>query len=166
MASYNPVGTRKNADQPINVTLIDYLDQNPHAMFEGASGAPKIKNAAFDNNTIDAGKLSDATVTQTQLSQKYYAGSWNSDATVKSLPSGWNVTNPGTGSYTLTHNLGTTNYSIVALPEDTTGTLDPGIVTPTMCFYRSKTNNTITILVGTDTGADVSRACQFVLIMH
>jgi hypothetical protein len=161
MASYNPVGSLKNADQPINVTLIDYLDQNPIAIAEGASGAPKIQNAAFDNNTINAGKLSDATVTQTQLSQKYYAGSWNSNATTVSLPSGWSVTNPTTGSYTLTHNLGTTNYSIVALPEDTLATL-----TPTMCFYRSKSTNSISIRVGTYQGSIVSRACQFVLIMH
>ena len=162
MATYSAVGAgEKDADSPINVSLIDKLDQNPHAIAEGASGAPKIKNAAFDNNTIDAGKLSDATVTQTQLSQKYYAGSWNSNATTTSLPSGWSVTNPGAGQYTLTHNLGTTNYSIVALAEDTAGT-----ATPTMSFYRAKATNSISIQVGTYTGARVSRACQFVLIMH
>jgi len=162
MATYSAVTAgEKDADSPVNVSLIDKLDQNPHAIAEGASGAPKIQNAAFDNNTINAGKLSDATVTQTQLSQKYYAGSWNSNATSTSLPSGWSVTNPGNGEYILTHNLGTTNYSIVAMPEDT---LVPE--RPTTCFYRSKAANTIAIWVGIDSGATPSRACQFVLILH
>jgi hypothetical protein len=30
------------------------------------------------------------------------------------LPGGWTITNPGTGHYTITHNLGTTSYSVTA----------------------------------------------------
>lgn len=67
MASYNPVGTRKNADQPINVTLIDYLDQNPHAMFEGASGAPKLQTAAIQDNAVTEAKLATGSVHQGQI---------------------------------------------------------------------------------------------------
>lgn len=63
MATYSAVASgEKDADSPITVSLIDKLDQNPHAIAEGASGAPKIQNAAFDDNTINGGRIVHDTV--------------------------------------------------------------------------------------------------------
>lgn len=58
MATYTAVSTtEKDVDSPITVSLIDKLDQNPLAMFEGASGAPKLANAAISDNSITPTKL-------------------------------------------------------------------------------------------------------------
>lgn len=43
-----------------------------------------------------------------------YAGYINSGGTAGSLPVGWSSSKTGTGQYTLTHNLGTANYSCLA----------------------------------------------------
>ena len=43
-----------------------------------------------------------------------YAGYVNDDGTAGSLPAGWSSTKTGTGAYTVTHNLGSTNYIVVA----------------------------------------------------
>lgn len=68
MATYSAVTAgEKDADSPINVSLIDKLDQNPLAIAEGASGAPKIQNAAFDDDSINASKLVLASVDQGTL---------------------------------------------------------------------------------------------------
>ncbi|NCW67323.1 MAG: hypothetical protein EBV86_01970 [Marivivens sp.] len=54
MATYSAVTAgEKDADSPINVGLIDKLDQNPHAIAEGASGAPKIQTAAYGAGSVD-----------------------------------------------------------------------------------------------------------------
>ena len=58
MATYSAVTAgEKDADSPVNVSLIDKLDQNPHAIAEGASGAPKIQAAAIDTGVINQGHL-------------------------------------------------------------------------------------------------------------
>lgn len=49
MATYSAVSaSEKDADSPVNVGLLDKLDQNPIAMFEGAVGAPRLKAAALE----------------------------------------------------------------------------------------------------------------------
>lgn len=49
MATYSAVSaSEKDADSPVNVGLLDKLDQNPVAMFEGAAGAPRLKAAALE----------------------------------------------------------------------------------------------------------------------
>ncbi len=58
MATYSAVSaSEKDTDSPITTGLIDKLDQNPHAIAEGVSGAPKIANAAFSDNTIKSSKI-------------------------------------------------------------------------------------------------------------
>ena len=68
MATYSAVAAgEKNADSPVNVSLIDKLDQNPEAMIEGATGAPRILEAAFKRyhpwNLTDLGDGSDGSAT-------------------------------------------------------------------------------------------------------
>lgn len=49
MATYSAISAgEKDADSPITVGLIEKLDQNPHAIAEGASGAPRILSAALN----------------------------------------------------------------------------------------------------------------------
>lgn len=68
MATYSAVTAgEKDADSPINVSLIDKLDQNPLAIAEGASGAPKIQNAAFADNSINGSRIVSATIDQGSL---------------------------------------------------------------------------------------------------
>ncbi|MBN46881.1 MAG: hypothetical protein CMH23_10460 [Methylophaga sp.] len=68
MATYSAVAAgEKDADSPVNVSLLDKLDQNPQAMIEGATGAPRILEAAFKRyhpwNLTDLGDGSDGSAT-------------------------------------------------------------------------------------------------------
>lgn len=49
MAVYSAITTgEKDPESPIDVSLVEKLDQNPEAMIEGASGAPRVQTAALD----------------------------------------------------------------------------------------------------------------------
>ncbi len=69
MATYSAVTAgEKDADSPITVGLVDKLDQNPEAMFEGASGAPRLKRAAVEKGVghrwfFDYGDETDGAIT-------------------------------------------------------------------------------------------------------
>ncbi|MGB0732416.1 MAG: hypothetical protein ACPGPF_01580 [Pontibacterium sp.] len=68
MATYSAVAAgEKDADSPITVSLIDKLDQNPHAIAEGASGAPKIQTAALNDNAVTQAKVANSAIGQAQL---------------------------------------------------------------------------------------------------
>ncbi len=45
-----------------------------------------------------------------------YTGFVSSGAAGTPFPTGWSITNPTTGNYQITHNLGTTAYTVVATP--------------------------------------------------
>lgn len=46
-----------------------------------------------------------------------FAGVFNADGSLGSpFPTGWSVNKTGTGTYVITHNLGTTDYAVVATP--------------------------------------------------
>lgn len=68
MATYSAVSaSEKDADSVVDVSLIDKLDQNPHAIAEGASGAPKIQSAAINDNAITAAKIASSAVGQSEI---------------------------------------------------------------------------------------------------
>lgn len=68
MATYSAVSaSEKDADSVVDVSLIDKLDQNPHAIAEGASGAPKIQSAAINDNAITAAKIASNAVGQSEI---------------------------------------------------------------------------------------------------
>lgn len=68
MATYSAVGAaEKAADAPGDVTLFDKLDQNPEAMIEGASGAPRIQSAAFDTGAVDAAAIATDAVDSAEI---------------------------------------------------------------------------------------------------
>jgi hypothetical protein len=51
----------------------------------------------------------------TTSSKTYYMGTVTSGAAGSPFPSGWTVSNGSTGEYTITHNLGTTAYTVATL---------------------------------------------------
>jgi len=58
MASYNEVSiSEKDPDSPLTASLVDKLDQNPLALFEGAAGAPRLQNNAINDNSINPRKI-------------------------------------------------------------------------------------------------------------
>tara|TARA_Y100000593_G_scaffold23728_1_gene47038 strand:- start:126 stop:1073 length:948 start_codon:yes stop_codon:yes gene_type:complete len=68
MATYSAVSaSEKDADSIVDVSLIDKLDQNPHAIAEGASGAPQIQSAAIADNSITAAKIPSSAVGQSEI---------------------------------------------------------------------------------------------------
>lgn len=68
MATYSAVSaSEKDADSIVDVSLIDKLDQNPHAIAEGASGAPKIQSAALDSDIVTAAKIAANAVGQSEI---------------------------------------------------------------------------------------------------
>ena len=64
-----------------------------------------------------------------------FSGTVDSTGAAISLPSGWSSSKSATGTYTITHNLGTTAYTVVATPESTRRFADALRDTNTMNFY-------------------------------
>lgn len=68
MTTYTTIpNTDIDADSPINVNLMTLLRDNPIAITEGATGAPKIQDAAFSTNSINGDKLIDSSITQGKI---------------------------------------------------------------------------------------------------
>ena len=68
MATYLAVTAgQKDTDSPITVGLIEKLDQNPIAIAEGASGAPKIQNAAIADGAVHAAQIAADAVGQSEI---------------------------------------------------------------------------------------------------
>jgi len=71
MATYSAVTAgEKDPESPIDVNLIGKLDQNPEAMIEGASGAPRIQTAALEQSggseAVTAACIRDGAVDQSK----------------------------------------------------------------------------------------------------
>jgi len=77
-----------------------------------------LKSAVDDNTTKIA---------------KIYSGRVASDGSAVKLPSGWSSSRTATGKYQITHNLGTTDYTITALANGKHS------------LYSNKASNTIDI---------------------
>lgn len=56
-----------DADSPITTGLMTLLRDNPIAITEGSSGAPKIQNAALDTDSVTAAKIAAAAVGSSEL---------------------------------------------------------------------------------------------------
>ena len=83
-------------------------------------------------NSFAQKRIGDSPTDALQLAPKKYVdsrvftGQVKSDVAGTPFPKGWSVNNGSTGNYTITHNLGTTNYS-VSVTELTNGTPTPAI---------------------------------------
>lgn len=146
MATYSAVTAgEKDADSPINVSLIDKLDQNPHAIAEGASGAPKIQTAAIQDNAVNNDKLEKA----------YYAGQISEDGTTNDLPSGWSASRIWEGVYLITHNLGSSDYAVVVTADNVR-----------ICSYSNKNTNSVQISTRTSANNADDSAFNFIIMTY
>lgn len=68
------------------------------------------------HNGVDSPAIFSPTIT--------YIGLIGLTGTIGILPKGWSVTYNGTGDYTITHNLNSFSYSVVASPAGLTGLVD------------------------------------------
>lgn len=56
-----------DADSPVTTGLMTLLRDNPLAISEGSTGAPKIQTAAYDTGSVDAAAIAADAVTQSEL---------------------------------------------------------------------------------------------------
>lgn len=96
-------------ESPIDAPLMAALRDNPIAIATGLSGAPKILNAAFSDNTINGSRLLNATIPVAKLvassiTQSYLAAASVGRSQIKTaLANGSvNIGASASGSYTLT----------------------------------------------------------------
>lgn len=71
------------------------------------------------------------------------------------FPTGWTVAHTGTGDYTITHNLGTTNYTF-------TGTLFAN--TGAIITFNTQNTNTLEVLVKDLSGNLTDRTFSFIVV--
>ena len=89
-----------------------------------------------------------------------YAGRVNSDGTAASLPSGWVPSvNNTTNVYTITHGLGTTNYTVVGTSADF-GVNDASF------NLKAIDANFFQYVLGTDGGSTTERPAHFSLFVN
>lgn len=111
--SNGTVNTNLNADLLDGQHGSYYL---PASSYTAADVLTKIKTVDGSGSGLDAdlldGQSSAYYATAANLS-KWYSGYCDSAATSEVVPAGWSISKGGTGSYTVTHNLGlSTNYSL------------------------------------------------------
>lgn len=68
MTTYTAVADSEiDTDSPLTESLFTRLRDNPIAITEGATGSPKITDAAFNTNSINADKLVNNSITASQI---------------------------------------------------------------------------------------------------
>lgn len=120
-----------------------------NAFHVGAASATFIGTVVAANAT-----LSTELVTKAQLDAKVYGGRVSSTGTATYLPSGWSSVRNSVGSYTVTHNLGTTSYASTPSVENASN-LTAGI--------SAIATNTFTVIVATTAAVLTDQAWTFVL---
>lgn len=91
---------------------------------------------------------------------KPYHGRVNSAGTTfERNPAGWSVAHPSTGNYVVTHNFGTTNYTVIAIAD-----ADGSILYN--CGIVSKDMNSFEVLITENlTNTDVDRLWHFIAVL-
>ena len=84
----------------------------------------------------------------------YYGFVNNSTSAGTPFPEGWSVVNNGTGDCTITHNLGTTEYVVLATSEGTASIMSP------------QTRNTNTISIFSYSTAGTSQSTDFFFAVY
>ena len=112
-----------------------YFQHNTHASGDFSTS---VNAMSFNETTMTytgtivaaAATLSTELVTKAQLDAKVYGGriANNGTASVTYGPSGWTVSRTAAGTVVITHNLGTTNYTIVASPYLASFRLTPSVI--------------------------------------
>lgn len=137
-----------------------YFQKNTHAAGDFSTNVNALH---FDGDDMvfagtivaSAATLSTELVTKGQLDAKVYGGriANNGTASVTYGPSGWTVSRSGVGLTTITHNLGTTNYSVVCSAINSIN-----VATPT-----AFNSNTFLVTTGAPPNTPVDYDYSFVL---
>ena len=114
------------------------------------------KSTQSEMNSGTPDKFPDAATIKAFAEQnQVFAGRVNSNGSAFSLPTGWSSTRTGAGKYTITHNLGTTNYAPVANALISIGEPDEG------CHLNAINTNNFTLSTGNFTNDFSDRAFTF-----
>jgi len=115
----------------------DLLDGQHGSHYLALSNATGTLTSNVDTDSLT---VNGSAITNIVNITKIYAGQVNSDGTAINLPSGWTcarVSGISVGAYKITHNLGTTDYTMIVTGGDGAGS--------PRCHYKSKTSNDIVV---------------------
>jgi hypothetical protein len=153
-------GSDYDANSPITSTLTGAWYNNPIAIAEGATGAPKVDPAAIDTtklynfNSITVG--GNETLSEIANITKMYSGQVAADGTWIDQPGSWTVSKNLLNVYTITHNLGTSNFAFIGSSEN--GPFNVGV--------SSKTTTTVVVYVVDGSNSAYARDFDFILIVN
>jgi len=133
-----------------------YLQTNGGtATVNGDQIATLAANNTFTGTNDFTGALTSNSKTVMVSQQSLYHADWSTAGTAVNLPTGWSSSKSATGIYSLTHNLGTTNY---------TATCTPYSASATQILYTSKSTNSFNVNTYTAAGASVDSNVGCVVI--
>jgi hypothetical protein len=107
------VGSTEIADDAVIMAKIGPQAVGSTELFDGGVVTTKLADLAVSGDKTTFWSTMDSIYTAA------YVGRVAGNGTAVRLPSGWSVTG-GSGTYTITHGLGTTNFVIIAMPNDGT----------------------------------------------
>lgn len=144
MATYTAItDTEIEPEKPVTTSLMNRLRDNPLAIAEGASGAPRIQTAGIDTGAVTQTRLANGAVGQTQLKTTAGTVSTSSILELLTLPGG------SYGFYPQTRTLATAGGKYLAAPlspieADGTAAANHGLSTSYTTYIMLGTNvNTI-----------------------
>lgn len=137
------------------------MDENTIKTFISDQIDQKFKEKlgkSFDKKIGDIPTDALQLVPKKYVDQKIYAGYVNADGSAgKPFPSGWTVVNSSTAAYTITHNLGTTNYSILV----TALYNNDGVIQTAL--FNNKAANSVGIIFFVKSGGNSNCAFSFAI---
>lgn len=85
---------------PLTVEKMEGIRDNPLAMFEGATGAPRLQTGGIEDSAVTTDKIADDNVTVSKLNvgSRSYSGSLASSATVSYVLDAYSFTPIVTGN--------------------------------------------------------------------
>jgi len=130
-----------------------YLWDDTGTVFIDKSSSTVIRISGGDLNIASAGKRLKVEGVSQPIAQHGYVNSNGTAGTP--FPSGWSVALTATGRYTVTHNLGTTNYVVLAIAADAAAVK--------YCTIESRSTNSFIVRIANVTPALEDNAFMFVL---
>jgi len=118
--------------------------------------ATTVTTAGTALNATNLNNMESGIETANDFIDKVHRGRVSSAGVSIELPSGWTCTKNATGTYTVTHNLGTTDYTVVVSPEYSATVGFAGIY--------SKAANAFACYVANASGTPIDRNWHFILI--
>lgn len=149
--------------QAFSAVLATYAGINPSANVQSMLGAADYAairtllslGALALLNTVGTAQIDNAAVTPAKLSRPVHSGDVSAAGAISNAPAGWTCGLAG-GIYTITHNLGTTNYAVVAMSLTSSRT----------AFRGGRASNSFDVVTTDVTGAAQPADFNFILIQR